>query len=113
MSLPISEDISETKDLVVTQRVEIEKVGDVNVLHAELIWIATVVSATRLVVVNLDALHFKADVAVLNTTIKLRVAVDKVDGGNMMRDEGKNFLLRFFVNYCCTIRIVVLENLLN
>lgn len=72
---------------MVAERVEIEKIRNVNVLHAELIGFATIVSTARLVIVDFDSLNFEANVAVLDATIKLRIAVDKVDGGHMMRNQ--------------------------
>ena len=69
---------------MVTQRVKIEEIRNVNVLHAELIRLATVVNTARLIVINLDPLHFKANVSVLHATIKLCIAIDVVDGGDVM-----------------------------
>lgn len=88
---------------------KIEEVRNVDVLHAELIRLAAIVRAARLVVVDFDALNLKANVAVLDSTIELRVTVDKVDCGDMVRNERENLFLRFLIDYCSSIRIVVLK----
>lgn len=94
---------------MVAERVEVEEVGDVDVLHAELIRFAAVVNAARLIVVDLDPLHFEANVAVLHPPIELRVAVDEVDGRDVMGDERQNFLFRFLIDDRRAVRIVVLK----
>lgn len=94
---------------MVAERMKIEEVRNVDVLHAELIRLAAIVCTARLVVVDFDALNLKANVAVLDSTIELRVTVDKVDCGDMVRNERENLFLRFLIDYCSSIRIVVLE----
>lgn len=94
---------------MVAERMKIEEVRNVDVLHAELIRLAAIVRAARLVVVDFDALNLKANVAVLDSTIELRVTVDKVDCGDMVRNERENLFLRFLIDYCSSIRIVVLQ----
>jgi hypothetical protein len=106
---PISEHIGEAEDLVVAQRVEVEEVRHVDVLHAELVGFAAVVSTARQVIVDFDALHFEANVAVLDAAIEFRVAVDEVDGSDVVGDEREDLLLCLLVNESCSIGIVVLE----
>lgn len=72
---------------MISERVEIEKVGDVNVFHAKLIRFATIMNVACLIIVNLYPLHFKAYVSVLDSTIKLRVAINEVHGGYVMSNK--------------------------
>lgn len=63
---------------------QVEKVGDVDVLHAELVGLASIMGAARLVIVDLDALHLEADVAVLDATVELCIAINVIDGRDVM-----------------------------
>lgn len=55
----VREHIGQTKVLVVSERVNVEEVGHVNVLHAKRIRLARVRLAARRVIVDLDALHLQ------------------------------------------------------
>lgn len=69
---------------MVAERMQVEKVGDVDVLHAELVRLASVMGAARLVIVDLDALHLEADVPVLDATVELCIAINVIDGRDVM-----------------------------
>lgn len=81
---PISEDVSQAEDFVIPQRVEVEEVGDVDVLHTELVWLAAVMSTACLVIVDLNALHLEAYVPVLNASVELCIAINVIDGSDVM-----------------------------
>jgi hypothetical protein len=95
---------------MISKRVEIEEVGDVNVLHAELVGLAAIMRTARDIVIDLYALHFESNVAVFNAPIELGVSVDEVDGGNVMCDKRENFFFCFFVDKRRSVGIVVLLN---
>lgn len=94
---------------MIAQRVQIEKIGNVNVFHAELILLAAVAGTARRVIVDLDALHFKANVAMLVASIEFGVAIDEVDSGHMVRDERENFLFCLLVDDARSVWVVVLQ----
>lgn len=85
--LPISENVSQAENFVVSKRMEIQEIRNVNVFHAELIWFAAIMSAACLVVINFNSLHFKSNVSMLNSSIEFRIAIDKVDSRNMMGNK--------------------------
>lgn len=84
---PISEHISQAEDLVVSKRVEVEEIANVNIFHTELIGFATIMSAASLIIIYLYSLNLEANVSVLNTTIELCVSIDEVDGGYVMGNK--------------------------
>lgn len=65
--------------------------------------------AARHIVVNLNTLHLKADVTVLNSTIKFCVSIDEIDRGNVMGNKWENLLFRLLIHDSGTVRIVVLK----
>lgn len=88
---------------------KIEEIRHVNVLHTELVRFTTEVSTARRVIIDLYPLHLEPNVSVLHASIKLCIAVDEVDGGDVMCDERENFLFGFFVDDGGSVGIVVLE----
>jgi hypothetical protein len=95
--------------LVIAERVKIEEIGDVNVLHAKLIRLAAIVNAARCVIVDFYPLHLEATVAVLDAPVKLCVSINEIHGRDVMSDKRENLFFRFLVHYRCSIRIVVLK----
>lgn len=94
---------------MIAQRVQIEEIGNVNVFHAELILLSTETGTARRVIVYLDALHFKANVAMLVASIEFGVAIDKVDSGHMVRNKGENFFFCLLVDNVRSVGVVVLQ----
>lgn len=93
---------------MISQRVKVEEVGDVNVLHAELVRLAAVMSAARQIVIDLYPLHLEANVSMLNASVELCVSVNEIHGGDVMCDERQNFLLCFLVDESGSVGVVVL-----
>lgn len=100
--LPIGEHVGETKVLVVALRVQVEKVGHVDVGQAELVLLAGVVGLARLVVVDFDALHLEPRHPVRVLAVEFRVHVDGVHRLHVLRDERGDLLAR-------VLRVVLLR----
>lgn len=81
---PISEHICQAEYFVISKRVKIQEIRHVDVLHAELIRLAAVMRAARLIIVNFDSLYFESNVAVLDSSVKLRIAINEIDSCNVM-----------------------------
>lgn len=81
---PISEHICQAEYFVISKRVKIQEIRHVDVLHAELIRLATVMCAARLIIVNFDSLYFETNVAVLDSSVELRIAINEIDSCNVM-----------------------------
>lgn len=69
---------------MISKRVKIQEIRHVDVLHAELIRLAAVMRAARLIIVNFDSLYFESNVAVLDSSVKLRIAINEIDSCNVM-----------------------------
>lgn len=72
---------------MIAERMKIEEVGDVDVFHTELIRLTTIMNVACLIIVYLNSLHFESNVSVFDSSIKLRVAIDEVDGGYVMSNK--------------------------
>lgn len=94
---------------MIAQRVQIEKIRNVNVFHAELILLSAVAGTARRVIVDLDALHFKANVAMLVASIEFGVAIDEVDSGHMVRNKRENFFFCLLIDNARSVGVVVLQ----
>lgn len=81
---PISEYICQAKYFVISKRVKIQEIRHIDVLHAELIWFAAIMGAARLIIVNFDSLYFESNIAVLDSSVKFRIAVNEIDSCNVM-----------------------------
>ena len=59
-NIPIGEDVSQTKVLVVALRVQIKKVRYVNVGKTEFVFLANIVLLAGFIVIDFNTLYFKA-----------------------------------------------------
>lgn len=119
LHLPVSENVGETEVLMIRERMEIQKVANVNILQTEGVRFAVRLlrRARRLVIDLLSdtvseyshiggcyfrarycylySLNLELDVSVLRPTVEFCVPVDVVDGGDVVCDQGQYFLPGF------------------
>jgi len=88
---------------------EIQEVRHINVFHAELIGFALMIDAARRVIIDLNALHLKTNVAMLDTSIELCVAINEIHSSNVMSHQRQNLLFCFLINNRSSVWIVVLK----
>lgn len=84
----IREHVRQAEDLMIAQRMQIEEIRHIDVFHTERIRIAVVRFLACGIVVDFDALHLESNVAMLDSSIELCVAVNVIDGRHMMGDQG-------------------------
>ena len=72
---------------MIALRVKIEKVGDVNVWQAELVFFSTVIGFACLVVIDLDALHFESRHPMRKFPVKLGFHVNGIDSLDVLSDQ--------------------------
>merc|ERR1719500_2110647 len=96
--VPIGEDIGEAELLVVLLRMQVQKVGHVNVGQAELLVLPVVPVMAVGVIEDLDPIHVESvpGVSVLPLG-KLGVPVDSVDRLDVLGDHAQDLLLRLLL----------------
>jgi len=93
--VPIGEHIGEAEFLVVLLRMQVQKVGHVNVGQAELLVLPVVPVMAVGVIEDLDSIHVESVPCVSVLPLgKLSVPIDPIDCLDMLRNHAQDLLLR-------------------
>ena len=77
---------------MISLRVQIEKVRNVDIGQTEFILFAVVIGFAGFVIVDFDALHFESSHSVRIFAVEFRLHVDGVDGFDVLGDERRDLL---------------------